>query len=429
MNSAALPPSPDFAEQQPPTATSYEQSMHQLFGLLDATPSQDALPRYYTVEWDEEDSTRITNVTVMTATPTGARRQERFGEFYQAQFHITERWGASDETQRFIWCATGARRHGTPIEPDLRALEQEHAYEPFHIDTVVGLLARRAQSIDDHIALARLMHSHDIRAIPELTENINKWIVQFVYGGPAHRSLERDSLFELLRICRSLGSEMPRWAQGNLISRLVQAASGQRIVPKGDTSQDANQVAANAMATLEAAISQGVITDDPYNMQHILINAPLYKYPYATTLLHAELQNMTHSRRPTIFGVDRVAFAYNYIVQRFRAENTQVLAPVAAYLHTSALSGFAKKDAAELHHLLDKIVAAVDGPEDNLPPMLGGLSDAPHTFAYILSRLHSRESATSEAQAQFDQQCVEVVRAILGPVMHKQLGEQAVKNT
>jgi hypothetical protein len=69
-------------ESQPEILSDYAQSTDQLLGLLSTAHNR---THYYTVSWDREVPGRVADITLMRATSTGAHREERFGQFHQAQ--------------------------------------------------------------------------------------------------------------------------------------------------------------------------------------------------------------------------------------------------------------------------------------------------------------------------------------------------------
>jgi hypothetical protein len=423
------------AELDPAPADAYYQSAQQLFALLPTDQAGDsASARYYKVTWDTAEPGVVNDITTMTASPTGARRQERYGLFYSAQFKVTETTSSGDTTERFVWCYTGPRRTRTPIEPDLPALAKTHDYQRLTPDNIVKTLTERASSIDDYLTLTRVMRQYDAQPVPSLVASINNLTYRLLYRsfdapGESAATPSKDKIFELINTFAALNTDMPRAVQGYLISQALRTISVARMARTGAASETADKAA----VILEEAIGRGVIPDEPRTMDRVFANGSIYTYPFATELVHAKLQAApNYGSAKYVFGVKRVALAVDYIAAVVEARSTPLSPQIDSFIRANYLSGREEGAPEHLYDLLNGLVQLVSAPQPSRrqppAPMVHSLTDAKGAFAYLLSAIGNEEGPTSEAQVAFDTKCVEVVEMVLAPLIRRRVGKPVVSS-
>lgn len=397
----------------------FEQSMSQLLDMLDIS-TQKRGTHFYKATWDTEDHTRLTDVTRMTAKATGALKEERFGEFRQAQLRITENRAGEDEpTQRFVWCEVDSpQRPGTLVKLNLRALYSQYGYEVCDTKNVAKTLIDRVVTIDDCLALMSSLEGRKGDIGKGLAQKVNQFTADFLYRDLGDESLsvaeEADKLFALINHCQAFGKEVPKWVQGYLVSNLLQVISKQRVARR-------QLEPGEAMTILETGISEGIISN-PGSMQRILGCPALYMYPYGTELLHKNLQGVGTKGPINIFGVERVKFATSYIVTRLLEAEATLPTTARDYLGTVGLRNIKERDHEELYKMMNGLVRVVDGDEAaeqfTHPRAIGSM------FEHVLAKLHGENS--DAAQIDFDQKSVEIVEAILEPLSMSRLGAQVL---
>lgn len=416
------------AELEPQLPSDYEQSAHRLFGLLGQYPAA-GITHYYAITWDAERPTRIDDIAVMTAEPTGARTHHLWGEFYRAQFRITGETASGESVERFIWCDTGPQRPGDPIGLIPEALTQEHGYTVINRDNIVQELVARADSVEDNIVLAKLMQQYGIDPSTDFASNIHTLIRRFAHGGVgSDRELgpasipNQAQMFELLNMLKGMGSELPAAAQSYLISQLLRTISlrqgAVQAVPAAD----------RAAATLGTAIADGVIPNVPRNTDRVLAFSPIYAYWFATDLLLNRLRsNSVSGTSLSILKIKRPEFVGHYVTTLIGASNPAII-PRLNELTSRHM--YAPKDSnglRQLYGLLNDLAKLVPNPQKTNIPDVKSIPDAVTAVAQLLPALRIVRDLDPDIQLSFDKKCVEVVRRILKPMIGAGIGGQALK--
>jgi hypothetical protein len=411
-------PAVKSGELGPGVQGEYSQSVEQLLDLLPAGEGENALPRYYAVEWVGEEEPGISDVIILTSAPTGARRQEQWGVFYSAQFLVTEvSSNTGEQQQRFMWCYTGPQRRGRPAEINTRAFAEDYGYEELTPQNIIRVLTGRASSIDDYITLVETMGRRNISPTPELAGNINSLIYQLANSNARNISEaigiepDRDRMFALITAYQSLGDEMSRGAQTYLTTQLLKTIALRRLRPMPETIAAADAAA----KVLGAALEEGVIPDEPRDIHRVLASSPIYYYEFATNLLQTELErDRGNGTSKSIFGIERLAFVYDYIATILEREGVQLDTDTEHYLKMRYLRERQHDPTQQLYSLLDNMLPDAD----ELPVYtLGGVGQV---FKHILLVLHKGE------QSEFMNKSVQVVETILAPVVRGKIGKQAV---
>ena len=407
----------------------YRQSVEQLLGLLGAADDQAAAQHYYTVAWDQAMPNRIADVAVMTAAPTGARRQERFGQFYSAQFCVTETNSAGQTAERFLWCDTGPQWPGTAIEPDAEALAVTHNYDPLTPESVVGQLASKAVSIDDYLTLTSTLLERGVEPTRGLINDVNSLVYRFVHSGFGNRSgayspHDQDKVFELITSFQAFGSELPQAVVGYLISQILRTISAAAIVRTAGNREAADR-AANL---LQSAIAQGVIPEnDERLMGRVLGSRAIYAYPFATEMVHARLHDGNRHGTPRyIFGVKRVAYISDFITTTLGARDLEVDPYIESLIRSSYLSGYEEGSARHLYNVLNGLLGQVDRSRmQSAATSVNNLSEVAHGFATVLAARRIAQRRLTDEQVALDAKAVDIVRTVVQPLIDMQVGRRA----
>lgn len=428
MSMEQHPPSsvePEMVEElEERQRTPFEESASQLLMMLDEAPNKPADPRYYSVSWDRWKPGHMTSLTNMTVRPTGARKQELYGEFYQAQFEVTHLGQDGSESYDFIWAETGAQRRGNKITPNQAALARDHGYQPLNIGNVAKTLAEQIKTMDDCVYLLRSLQGRTGIAMASgyISNAVNTFTSDFTYRDFASLKIGKmtenvSKLFEMLREAQGFGQDVPKSTQGFLVSRLLRTVADKRLQSDPDCLNPQE-----ALNILDAALDQGVITS-PNIKQRVLGFAPLYRYTSAVERLHEHLEDPRHNRGPkNIVGTERTTFAVGFMMARLREE--PLPAPVVEHLAKVRLAtgvvDVAEKNREILYDLLDTTARGL-GIEQVID--LTTSSGVVTTFAYILEALHP--GAGGEQRA-LDQKCVDIIEQALVPIVISKIGEKAL---
>ncbi len=410
----------ELQEHQP---TVFEESTAALLELLDTTPQRPRNPRFFRATWDAHEQRRLVGIDTMTARATGARKQELYGEFYQAQFEMTQRGSDDTESSEFIWIATGARRRGMPITLHLDSLNREYGYQMLNTSNVANVLINQIETMDDCTTLLRSLKDRTgiSEAWGQITEAVNGFTSDFAYRDFAslktgNMAENVDKLFSLLEVASEYGQDVPRTTQGYLVSRLLRAVADKRLEHESErlSSQEALDI-------LESAFDRGVITSD-HIVQRVFAFGPMYRYPSAIERMHSYLADRTHNRGPkNIVGTERTHFAATFVMTRLREE--QLPEAVVAHMDNVRLSSemrdSAKQNRTFLNDLLSLVARTIGSAEDVVQTT--GIAT---TFEHVLELLHPE---ADDEQHALDQKCVEILSTVLSPSVAKKIGAKATR--
>jgi|GEM_PF-4351970 len=402
------------AEQDVVSQTEYEQSAKQLLDLLVTVQDESTEAYYYIATWSTEQPTHLEGVRLMTATATGARRQERWGQFHHAQFRLDESDGITRSTQ-FIWRPTRPQYSGEPITLDEQGLTEEFAYKRLTPDNIAQTLSARTESIDDSIALVRLMEHHGVTSSLHLELNVKRAIYDLAYY-----KIKPSKVFELIDASQRLDPQLSKNTQGHLVSVLLRAICN--TLP-GDPEGTARSPVA-AAAILEEALQRGVISHEHRTVDRILARTEVYEYPFATSLLLAHLGGDGHMATKRIFGISRFSFAQAYILAVIKAAvpvepDAQALLPA----NDTQLQSAEQR----LHYLLQDLNdgwASSIRRKEQAKPQAPNVKHMTDEFSYIVDILHKAYPTTFSED--FAQQSIEAVETLLAPLLLQELGKRAV---
>lgn len=414
-------------------------SVHRLFELATNVPED----VYYKVLWDEERPGNVVEVMTMRGTATGARKQEQRGAFSQAQFKLTETSDVDDsESQRFIWLQIGFQTPGTTIEFNEENLKHDTGYHPLSSHDVTLELASHVVTLDDYANLINEMSQRKIAFPPELMTHSDKLVRRMTYQPlDSDTGISPSSLFEFIRVLEPIDAELTKHVQSRLLSKLLGA------VGRYGSTQAIQDEAASA---LERAVQQGVIPDEPRLINRILGSHHVYKYPFATEMLHSRLSTVYgRAGARSVFSVERTAFASDYMamvlrgrlrsgdgsdearqlvggflknnpIMRFNAERK--IAPFDSLLHLASHFGDQPEVDEEVNEEANDavILRSADLPVETLV----GVGRA---FGEILHELQSSDPEIATSQEEFDQKCVEIVEAVLQSLIQRKIAKKAIE--
>lgn len=407
-------------ERQP---TVFEESTAQLLTMLDEAPNRPVNPRFFHAGWDRREPDRLVSLTTMTARPTGARKQELYGEFYQAQFEVTYCDQNGVESHDFIWAETGAQRRGNPIKPNRDAFVRDYDYRPLNGGDVAKTLLDHVKNMDDCISLLRSLKGRDgiSAAEPYIANLVNTFTGNFAYRGFA--SLKKGDvtenvhkLFELICEAQNFGQSVPKSTQSFLVSRLLRTVVDRNLQAEFD-----HLSPQEALDILGSALDQGVITN-PHSKQRAFGYAPIYSYPSAVERLHEYLEDPDHNKGPkNVAGVERRTFTTGFVLARLRAEPAITEQLDGVKLSPVFIAGRAANDHAILTSMLSSVILSLNADERVLSSRSSTIAS---TFAYALELLHPN---ADEEQRVFDQKCIDIVRQALNPVITRKVGQKALQ--
>lgn len=412
----------ELEERQP---TAFEMSTSSLLAMLDESPNRPTNPRYFNVVWDRQDPGHMASLTNLIIRPTGARKQELYGEFYQAQFEVTHRDQHGAESYDFIWAETAAQRRGEPIVPNHDALARNYGYHQLTIGGVTKELVEHVRTLDDcRYLLGSLKGRTGITMVgPYIANAVNTFTSDFTYRDFASLKIGNmtenvDKLFSLLREAQDFGQDVPKSTQGFLVSRLLRAVAGKQL---GSDPDGLNP--REALNVLQAALDQDVITS-PHIKQRVLGFAPVYRYASAVERMHEYLEDDKRNKGPkNIVGVERATFATNFMMVRLREESLPE--EVAKQLNKVRLKigvvDVPKLNREAMHEMLTGVAHGLGLEEDEID--LTNASGVAATFGYMLELLHPEADI---AQRALDQKCVDIVEQALVPSIIPKIGEKAL---
>lgn len=433
MNNEAQPQELQHTgEHSPEIVTAYRQSVDMLFSLMAEHTGRGRATRYYNVQWDEQDPARIVDVTVMQAAATGAQRQAFGSTFLRAQFACTEMSVVTGARQRrIIWCGRAPASDKRPLTPDPAAMVAEHGYDVLAPAHIVNSLAGRAVTLDDYLHLTRTMRQRQALPTRELTFAVNRLLYRFAYGSLEQGNAASDSshitdtLFELITSFQELDPVVLRGLQsylvGQLMRRIGTLKGGEAVGDQGQTQP------AVAAGILENALERGLLPREAYIVHRILGVSAVYRYRFATELLHERLytgQDIGSTRR--VYGIHRHNFMHDYMRNLLQARVRELDTPVTAFLDRGypAWSIADEFAAQELYEFVNGLLCLV-GDSDAPLQTVSMVSDVAPAFEYILSRL-TNPGADSPGRAEFDRKAVEIIDIVTIPIVQGWVGRRAV---
>lgn len=415
-------------EQQLEPLDEYRRSAEHLFVLLAA--SQDKIsPHFYTPVWDDADPTVLRDVTTMVATPTGARKDQRWGQFYRAQFQLTETSLAGDISQHFAWCYTGPSDTGSSIELDVSTLTEEYGYKEIIGPNILSDLTPRTKSVDDHLTLVHLMQEYDVRPTATLTIQVNRLITRFmaqqIEGSSAadQEQLDRDKMLELIGRFLTLDSrtQQPRSTQSYVVAPILHA-----IHHRNATETLAISQADNAAALLKTILEQNLVPEGAAK-DRVFGSVSIYRYPFAVEALYEYLKMGYGENSSThIFDMRRIGFVGEYIATTVQAAHPALAEQISQVRRQADLHDYKhgyREDYARLCRMIGQLVGIINKefPDPDIVPIPieSSLSYIGRGFAYVLARLNGHSYKEDENSLYFDARKVRTVEHILAPLYRR----------
>ena len=297
--------------------TDFEQSIERLYGLVDI----DEPATYFRVRWDYEVKGRIDALELIDATPTGARKEERNGEFNQAQFII--RTHSDDGTvsePRFEWLRTGFKKPGTPIVAHAKSLTEDYGYRALTVDALTEVMVDKASTLSDYIAILEQTDNRDFELPVTFASGLSRAAQRAMDGPSSTRSRGVDSetkemMFGVISKLNTDHGSLSLQIQSKVVSRLLGPLRSYYdvIEEKADTELYAEKD--EAMTALTSAFDEGHLANTPQIVHKVLSTPAVYEYPLGTDLLHAELaqHHYDNLRRQKIFSIQREDFIDDYM--------------------------------------------------------------------------------------------------------------------
>lgn len=420
------------AETESPHANSFEQNMERLLTLADEADDT----TYAKIEWSD-DETAVLQVSTISLVATGARRQENRGRFNQAQFKVTENTDDDIPVKYFLWLQTGFQKPGTPISPDGDRVAEDHGYHKLTHAHVVYDLAKHAESTEDILSLLQEMKVREVASFPELVPIISRHIYDMVYGrsGVDEPDIDQEAIFNFFNSLQGIGYDgLTRQIQGNLLSKLLRAVAGYY---KGSKDANAHELYRDkAASVIEMTTRKGIIPKTPYFMQRVCSNVVLYKYPFATHLLHDQLLRSDVERQKNVFGMDRISFTNNYILMvltgLMNGDNGDNASRQRVHnLLTSSSLSITQKDNS-FYKILSAAGVGASGTADGGKDMTIKTitpQDIRDSFSELLQALSSNNPQDTAIRAEFNKKCLEIVDILLRkPRINQELGERATRS-
>lgn len=403
VNGERMGNSPYESEQK--TKEIFVQNTDRLFELVDTVePANEQ--QFFSVEWGREGE--IKEAIPLHIAPTGARRQERNdGLFNKAQLKVI---GEGLEP-RFIWARITAQATGTPIQLDYDALDEDFGYKPLTDVRISQVLAERTQSLSDYLYLTQEMTRRNIELSSSFREPALKLTRELLYQSSALR-IDPDSLEGLRYVLDGLRPRYAAKVRHALLADILRTLKGEAEYTRRISFPSADEAA----DFLVAAMHAGVIPPTEVFTRRILPVDAVYKYPFATELLHSTLRAKpprTNAKTVAGTGKEIEGFIRRYIITILRAR--------ASYAQTDAepkISGV----------LQDLLVVSVDEEDD--PDPLTRIVNLQGVSAKLLAALREMQSSDPEIAAEqqrLDELSTEIVDMLLRPVINRKIGREAAK--
>jgi hypothetical protein len=410
-------------ENEVASPSEYTIAAEQLLGLAASHHAHSS--SYYSVDWDNEVPGRIQDVTLMNAAPTGARREERFGQFYQTQFEIEEATISGLKQRRFGWCHTGPREHGDSITFDPTTLDGERNYKELRTENIIDSLAEQARGVDDHISLIQAIRRRHGRPSQALTAQMNRLAYRFAFADVPSTAFPNSTLptlqkvFQFMQEYRSYGVNIPQIPQTYFLSHMLR-----ELTIDESYSLEYNPVTDATARMLQAALDQGVLPDEPRIVDRILATRSIYSFPFASRLLHRQLHTdpqLRYSR--SVFGMHRVAFTHNYLTGILQSGTLPLNPDTTALVHTHQSAESITPE--HLFNLVNGLSELVSGQNADISaPEAHHIDDVAFVFDHIISMMRAGSPQTAE-QAALDDIYRENVAVILERSIRR-LGRQGI---
>ena len=388
-------------ESEQKTKETFAHNADRLFELLDTVEQTDEQP-FFSVEWSEEGEVKAIPLFI---TPTGARRQERNdGLFNKVQLRVR----GEDVEPHYVWARVAAQATGTPIQLDYDRLDEDFGYKVLTGVRVSQVLAERIQNLPDYLYLTREMAQRNIELTPSFREPALMLMRELLDQSSA-LSIDRDSLEGLRYILEGLRPRYAAKIQHALLADILRILAGKAEETRRISFPNEDE----AVSFLEAALRVGVIPQTEVFTRRILPVDAVYKYPFATELLHSRLcRKPLQTNAKTIAGMEIEGFIYRYISTILQARAQYAQASVEPKI-TGLLQGllrvsFEEDDQGFLAHLAN----------------LRGVS---RELLTILGEMRSPDPEIAAQQQRLDELSAEIVETLLRPVISRKIGREAIK--
>ncbi len=372
---------------------------------------------FYRVEWGKAEPTHIKDIRLMRAYATGARRQEIDGLFQRAQFVTVLMDEAGVESGReYEWYDTYPQTLGTPIVPVEDAFYDQSGYRVLSLDNVLQDVIENSSTPEEYLIIAQACNDYGVEQLPELVKAINSLVLRLVFNqqapnkSPQSQEQAMDRGLQLLQELKATDAELSKATQGRLVSRLL------RTMAQSWATKAPSEMQNTAAYALSSALEQGIIESRPRTVMRILSTMAVYRYPFATDLLHAELtaENYENSTG-RFYSMWRDTFAHDYMLMVLADRTRADVAddhPAAQFLGIVEPIHYSRADVSFRPILM--LANQLEGREDVTD--IDDNATVHEAFQRILLSLRSDDPEIAAQQAKFDKKCVKNIEVILRQV-------------
>lgn len=444
---------PDSSERSAETKSNFSQCADRLFSLLDKHEDES----YYGIIRDHDDSSKISDLVTMTCRPTGARKQERKGQFNQGLFKFIETLDSDQSTREyFAWIETGLRKPGTEIVPQIQSLNKHGFYELTAADITRQLVAQ-AETIYDYLRIVDEMNVRQVESFPELVKGLGQVVykMSFEFKGDDEPHLDtikgRDIMLRLLRATDSIDTDISKYIRTRSLTRLTRSitAPGGDYIEGVDEEVRADQDA--AVRTLEAAMSENLFAGHKGIKGYILSKHHIYRYPFATELLHAQLaRGYGKNGREKIYDSDRGAFINDYMLSvidgqirraELNQEQPETMGNIIYFLRQGSYRRYSLMRDPKFSSLMNlansiapipKAEESTTSADTELAATETILDQEDYTtgeaLQVVLDSLVTENTPNASEQLSRNAMSAEIVDTLMEPIIKRRLGKKALKS-
>lgn len=443
-------------EQSASEPTNFEVSIKRLYNLID----QDDSATYMRIKWNENESSVIDSLELMEAVPTGARRQERKGEFNQAQFKVRTHGDMEVVSEsHYAWFVTGLKSPGTPIVPHDDSLQENFGYDFITPENVTDILVKQAKTINDYMSLMNVANERGVELPKEFVRGLKLASQRTLYGSASNRvrllkDIDLENVFTVRDTLREVDEGLANQIQDKIVLRLTEPFRSDGYLYSGAHNVDSVKERDESAAMLQGYLSTERLPNTAA-VRHRLFEAPmLFEYRFVTDMLYDEITQHTYSvalSRRNIFTYRREDFTTEFIKNVLAGESRKVtMEPNIQANLTSFITG--SPDQYSLHPGTKK-------PKSKATPLLLAADQIPDKFGFHApftvpaSHMNAREEEemrTAKLYGSFErvleyivqhsnedpqeselytQKCLEIVRLLQRPLLVMNIGKKAVETT
>lgn len=443
-----------YPELPPKEPTNFEVSIKRLYDLTD----RDDSAFYMRIKWNEDEPSIIDSLELMEATPTGARRQERKGEFNQAQFIVRthDDTGVVSEPL-FAWFVTGLKTPGTPIVPHDESLQEDFGYHYITPGHITDILVKQAKTLNDYMSLMDAANERGVELPKEFVRGLKLASQRVLYGSALSRvrllkDVDLENVFTVRDTLCEVDEGLANQIQDKIVLRLTEPfRSGSYLFTNTNDADIANE--RNESAALLQEYRGAERLPNTAAVRHRLFEVPaLFEHRFVTEMLYDEMTQYGYGvalSRRNIFTHRREDFTAELIKSVLAGESRKVaMEPdVQRYLMSFITSSSDRyyTDAKERKSATASLILAADQIPDKFgfhTPFTVPESQMDtreeeemrttklyESFERILEYILQRSSEDRQDNEIYKQKCLEIVRILQRPLMIMNLGKKATETT